>query len=115
MMYKTLWVLEHLAFGALVLLVIFLPVIASQIYKNWATGGRLAFPPAEYRRIENLEFGIFVGGYLLMIIIGLYIVAPSPAHAVNVPVNAASIVRAKCLRTPPEERSLKCRRLVGSN
>lgn len=36
-----------------------------------------------------------------------------PAHAIPV-VNAASIMRAKCKRTPPDQRSLKCKRLVGN-
>jgi len=77
MINKTIWVLEHLLFGAFVLFVTLLPVIVSQIYKAWALGGRSALHPEEYKKIENREFLIFVVGYLLLVITFLYTAAPN--------------------------------------
>ena len=58
---------------------------------------------------DTRKLTIIAVGYILMSI--AFFAWKAPAHAA--PVNAASIVRAKCLRTPPELRSPKCVRLVG--
>lgn len=97
--------LERIAFGIQVTLLIFialpislLPVIVAAVddHYNFTSQGR--------------QLTIIGVGYILMSIAFFAITAP--AHAAPV-VNAASIVRAKCLRTPPELRSPKCVRLVG--
>lgn len=77
MINKTLWVLEHLFYGAAILTILLLPAIISLLYKVWALKGRRALDPAEYRKIENWEFGIFVGGYLILIVTCLFLVAPN--------------------------------------
>ena len=49
---------------------------------------------------------------MIRILMALALLVPMPAEAIVV-VNAASIVRAKCKRIPPERRSPRCKRLVG--
>jgi len=97
--------LERIAFGIqvtqviiLFLVICLLPVIVAAVddHFNYTS--------------QNRQLTIIGVGYLLMSIAFFAITAP--AHSAPV-VNAASIVRAKCLRTPPELRSPKCVRLVG--
>ena len=120
MMFKTVWVLEHLLFGALLIFAVFLPAIVTRVYHNLAGRRNTPFSIVEHDRIERNENYLFFGGYLALIVSGLFLAAPSPANA-NVVVhpvvisNAATIVRARCLRTPPELRSPKCIRLVGNS
>lgn len=49
---------------------------------------------------------------MMRILIALALLVPMPAEAIVV-VNAASVLRAKCKRIPPEQRSPRCKRLVG--
>ncbi len=103
---------EMLALVVAVIVAALLPIFIAMGYRALAFNGRSALHPDEFDRIERRTLWIVMGGYGLLLAAFFFITAPAPAHA---GVNAASIVRAKCKRTPPELRSLKCIRLVGTN
>lgn len=75
-MFQTIWVLKALALIASVFGAILSPAILMLIYGKIARRGRLVFDFATHDRIERNETIIFFGGYLVLLIAFLFIIAP---------------------------------------
>jgi hypothetical protein len=117
-LFKIIWVLKTLSLMSLILATMLLPVIVMQLYSKIAYKGHELVDPGTYYQVERIKDRIFWGGYAILIVTFLFISAPSHAMSgplgINVPVNAATVFRIRCKRTPPELRSPKCIKLVGT-